>query len=64
MMKLQAHPRERTPDEVAAQETLTRLVRKLRWIGLDDEAKRVQTELCAIPADERASVLSTPFSTD
>ena len=52
---------------VAAQEAayeLVELVRKLRWIGLDDEAHRLQEALSAIPASQRASVLATPASTD
>jgi hypothetical protein len=47
-----------------ASSDLVKLVRKLRWIGLDDEARCVQSALCTIPPEERASVLSLPNSTD
>lgn len=56
-----------TPVGLTAQETsheLVKLVRKLRWIGLEDEARCIQHALGAIPANERASVLSWPASTD
>jgi len=43
---------------------LVNLVRKLHWIGLDDEARSLQQALGAIPASQRASVLATPASTD
>ncbi len=59
--------RDNVPGELTAQETsheLVKLVRKLRWIGLDDEARCIQHALCAIPASKRASVLSWPTSTD
>jgi hypothetical protein len=42
----------------------TRLIRKLRWIGLDDEAKLLETAVNTLPADERCSVSFAPFSTD
>jgi hypothetical protein len=41
-----------------------KLVRKLRWIGNDDEARVLERQLRSTPVDERASVLSEPFSTD
>ena len=50
--------------ERRASNDLIRLIRKLRWIGMDDEAKRVQTELKqrAVPAAD--SVLARPRDTD
>ncbi len=42
----------------------TRLIRKLRWIGLDEEAKRLALAVSTLPPDERASVSFAPFSTD
>jgi hypothetical protein len=47
-----------------ATDELAKLVRKLRWIGLDDEAKCLQQALGAAPRETRASVLNWPGSTD
>jgi hypothetical protein len=43
-----------------------KLIRKLRWIGLEDEAQRLQHALTALSAEERGkgSVSEGPFSTD
>lgn len=41
-----------------------RLIRKLRWIGLDEEAKRLEMAVSTLPADGRASVSFAPFNTD
>ena len=41
-----------------------KLIRKLRWIGLEDEACRLQTAVCSLPPDERGTVSVGPFSTD
>jgi hypothetical protein len=43
-----------------------KLIRKLRWIGLEDEAQRLQQALSTLPAEQRAkgSVCEGPFSTD
>ena len=48
---------QRGPDE------LVRLIRKLRWIGMEDEAERLQSELMEqhTAAD---SVVATPRETD
>ena len=43
---------------------LTRLIRKLRWIGLEEEARCLQEAARAVPADEREAVLNGPPSTD
>ncbi len=42
----------------------TRLIRKLRWIGLDDEARRLELAVSTLPPDERGTVSVGPFSTD
>jgi hypothetical protein len=48
-------PRERANE-------LIKLIRKLRWMGMEEEAKRAETALGgASPAD---SVLATPSDTD
>jgi hypothetical protein len=41
-----------------------KLIRKLRWIGLEDEARSLQLAVSTLPAEERGSVLAGPFSTD
>ena len=48
----------RTPSEWA------KLIRKLRWIGLEDEARRLELVVGTLPADERGTVSVGPFSTD
>jgi hypothetical protein len=40
------------------------LIRKLRWIGLEDEACRLQAAVCMLPPDQRGTVSAGPFSTD
>jgi hypothetical protein len=47
-----------------ASNELVKMVRKLRWIGMEDEARQVQTALSCLPSNERASVLAGPHSTD
>jgi hypothetical protein len=41
-----------------------RLIRKLRWIGLDEEARRLEQAVSTLPPEERGSVSVGPFSTD
>jgi hypothetical protein len=41
-----------------------KLIRKLRWIGLEDKARSLQLAVSALPAEARGSVLAGPFSTD
>jgi len=43
-----------------------KLIRKLRWVGLEDEAQQLQHALNALPAEQRGrgSVSEGPFSTD
>ena len=41
-----------------------KLIRKLRWIGLDDEARRLVLAVSMLPPEERGSVSVGPFSTD
>jgi hypothetical protein len=42
----------------------TKLIRKLRWIGLDDEARRLEMAVRTLPPEERGTVSIGPFSTD
>ena len=41
-----------------------RLIRKLRWIGMEDEARRLEMALSTLPPEERSTVSVGPFSTD
>jgi len=41
-----------------------KLIRKLRWIGLEAEAQRLQRALSTLPPEERGCVSIGPFSTD
>lgn len=53
------------PDVSVEQRTsseLVKLVRKLRWIGLEEEAKQLQIALCRI--DSAATLLADPHGTD
>ena len=42
----------------------SRLIRKLRWIGMDEEAKQLQLALRSLPPEQRGTVSAEPFSTD
>jgi hypothetical protein len=41
-----------------------KLIRKLRWIGMEDDAHHLQLAMCGLPPHERYAVLAGPFSTD
>jgi hypothetical protein len=43
---------------------LVKRIRKLRWIGMDDEAEKIQRELKRLPAGLCGSVLADPYGTD
>jgi hypothetical protein len=42
----------------------TKLIRKLRWIGLENEARCLQLAVSTLPPHERGSVLAGPSNTD
>jgi hypothetical protein len=44
-------------------EEWSKLVRKLHWIGMEDEARRLELALSTVPADERG-VSAEPSVTD
>jgi hypothetical protein len=54
---------ERTSDRRAADE-LVRLIRKLRWVGLDSEAETMERELTARAVPAADSVIAVPRETD
>jgi len=41
-----------------------RLIQKLRWIGLDDEAARLELAVSNLPLEQRYAVSSDPADTD
>jgi hypothetical protein len=56
-------------DEIASQarplpHDWARLIQKLRWIGLDDEAARLEYAVSLLPADQRCELSLGPTDTD
>jgi len=55
-------------ERARAQETIpqdwARLIRKLRWIGLTEEARRLEAAVSAIMPAERGDADFEPFGTD
>jgi hypothetical protein len=45
-------------------EEWAKLIRKLHWIGMEEEAHCLQMAVCSLPPHERCAVLAGPFSTD
>jgi hypothetical protein len=41
-----------------------KLIRKLRWIGMEEEAQNLQLALRSMSPEERGTVSAGPFSTD
>lgn len=41
-----------------------RLIRKLRWIGLEEEARCLELAVSTVPSEQRSTVLAGPLSTD
>jgi hypothetical protein len=41
-----------------------KLIRKLRWIGMEEEAEHLQLTLRSLPPEQRGTVSAGPFSTD
>lgn len=56
-------------DEIARQarplpRDWARLIQKLRWIGLDDEAARLEWAVSTLPIEQRCELALTPADTD
>jgi hypothetical protein len=56
-------------DEIAGQaqplpRDWARLIQKLRWIGLDDEATRLESAVCDLPLEQRCELNLDPADTD
>ena len=47
----------------SAQTQIAQMIIKLRWIGLEDEARRLELEARRLPVEQRC-VSYGPFSTD
>jgi len=43
---------------------VAKLISKLRWIGMDDEAHHLQTAVAELPPDARGTTAAEPLSTD
>jgi hypothetical protein len=60
--------KQQKPPDVSSEQRksndLVRLIRKLRWTGMEEEADRVQTELTQCGVRHADSVLATPHETD
>ena len=41
-----------------------KLIRKLRWVGLEEEARRLELAMSALPPEQRGFVSAGPSSTD
>jgi hypothetical protein len=56
-------------DEIASQaqplpRDWARLIRKLRWIGLDDQAARLEWAVGKLPVEQRCEIILDPSDTD
>jgi hypothetical protein len=52
------------PNDEPTRNALTQMIVKLRWIGLEDEAKQLEREARLLPDEQRCGVSFGPFSTD
>lgn len=60
---MQAHPDNERPS-LPRRHDWANLIRKLRWIGMEEEANRLQQAVRTLPPEERGTVSAGPFSTD
>jgi hypothetical protein len=51
-------------DDQRASNALIKRIKKLRWIGMHDEAEQVQTKLAEFDAQPADSVVAGPRETD
>jgi hypothetical protein len=57
-------PQQKNPAEARAPNETIKLIRKLRWIGMDEEAQKLQRELAEREGTTSDSVVATPRDTD
>jgi len=50
-----------TPEQA---DDLAKLIRKLRWIGLEEEARRLEIAARSLPPEKRGTVSAEPTCTD
>jgi hypothetical protein len=58
---------EQQPPDVSTRQQsneLIKLIQKLRWMGMEEEAERAQTELALCGVRPAGSVLAAPHETD
>jgi hypothetical protein len=51
-------------DSEASQAALRRMIIKLRWLGMEDEAKQLELEARRWPIEQRSGAAVGPFCTD
>ena len=51
-------------EDQRASNALVKLIRKLRWMGMDDDAERVQITLATCDVQHADSVVAAPNDTD
>jgi hypothetical protein len=56
--------KQRYRDNEETRTALTRMIIKLRWIGLEEAAKQLELEAQRLPSEQRCGVSFGPFSTD
>jgi hypothetical protein len=61
---IQPSPAESQFPEQQASGDLVKLIRKLRWIGMEDEAQQLQLALRRFPTEQAEIVLADAPSTD
>ncbi len=62
-----AHEQQKPPDtspEQKASNELVRMIRKLRWVGMEEEAKRLQSQLTLYNVSAADSVVAASRETD
>ena len=52
------------PTDEKVSNELVKQIRKLRWIGMDDEAERVLAQLSGWPFRPTETVIAGPWATD
>jgi hypothetical protein len=52
------------PNDEPTRNALTHMIIKLRWIGLDDEARQLESEARGLPAEQKCGESFGPFSSD
>jgi hypothetical protein len=55
---------QQNPSDTRASNEMIKLIRKLRWIGMDEEAQKLQIELTQREAAAADSVVATSHETD